>query len=73
MVFDPPGHVRLPTNDDEIIDRTLAIQALAAREVTLVTYDTGMSTRARAAGLTVIKHSRPLEEEPVPVTNARTR
>ena len=43
IVFDPPGHVRLPINDDEMIDRILAIQPLAAREVTLLTYDTGQS------------------------------
>ena len=51
IVFDPPGHVRLPINDDELIDRILAIQPLAGRQVTLLTYDTGQSTRARAAGL----------------------
>jgi len=55
IVFDPPGHVRLPINDDELIDRILAIQPLASRSVTLLTYDTGQSTRARAAGLPVKK------------------
>jgi predicted ribonuclease YlaK len=55
LVFDPSGHVRQPINDDEIIDRTLAIQAIAARDVTLLTYDTGQSLRARAAGLRAIK------------------
>jgi len=55
LIFDPPGHVRLPINDDEIIDRALAIQPLAGRDVTLLTYDTGQSTRARAAGLPVRK------------------
>ena len=43
LFFDPPDHVRLPINDDEIIDRTLAVQALADREVTLLTFDTGQS------------------------------
>lgn len=60
LLFDPPGHTRLPINDDEIIDRALAAQALAGRKVTLLTYDTGQSTRARAAGLRVIK----LKEDP---------
>jgi len=64
LVFDPPGHVRLPINDDEIIDRTLAIEALAARKVTLLTYDTGQATRARAAGLTVLRLQQPAEDDP---------
>jgi hypothetical protein len=68
LVFDPPGHVRLPINDDEIIDRILAIQPLAGREVTLLTYDTGQATRARAAGLRVSKLRSPQESEPVPAT-----
>jgi rRNA-processing protein FCF1 len=63
IVFDPPGHVRLPINDDEIVDRAVAIQPLAARKVTLVTYDTGMSLRARAAGLSEIKLSQQRGEE----------
>jgi len=41
LVFDPPGRVRLPINDHEIIDRPLAVEPLADREVTLLTYDTG--------------------------------
>ena len=49
LLFDPPGHVRLPINDDEIIDRALAVKPLAARTVTLLTYDTGQAMRTRAA------------------------
>ena len=64
LVFDPPGHVRLPSNDDEIIDGALAIEPLADRKVTLLTYDTGQSTRARNAGLQVIKLSQDIGEEP---------
>jgi rRNA-processing protein FCF1 len=64
LVFDPPGHVRLPGNDDEIIDRALAVEALADRKVTLLTYDTGQSTRARNAGLQVVKLSQDIGEEP---------
>jgi rRNA-processing protein FCF1 len=70
LVFDPPGHVRLPINDDEIIDRVMAVQPLAAREVTLLTYDTGQSTRARNAGLRVKKLAQPAKSEPA--TAART-
>lgn len=55
VVLDPPGHVRLPIPDDEIIDRAVAIQPLAARDVRLLTCDTGQHTRGRAAGLKVTK------------------
>lgn len=55
IVLDPPGHVRLPITDDEIIDRAVAIQSLAARRVRLLTCDTGQHTRGRAAGLEVTK------------------
>jgi len=55
VLFDPPGHTRLPINDDEIIDRALSVVPLAARPVTLLTYDTGQSMRARAAGLGAVK------------------
>jgi rRNA-processing protein FCF1 len=54
IVFDPPEHVRLPINDDEIIDRIRAVQPLTARRVTLLTYDNGPALRARHAGLPVI-------------------
>lgn len=64
IVPDPAGHVRLPINDDELIDRTLAIQDLAGRAVILVTFDTGQSTRARAAGLAVNKLTKPIGDEP---------
>jgi hypothetical protein len=58
LLFDPPGHVRLPIKDDEIVDRALAVEPLAGRKVTLLTYDTGQSTRARNAGLQVVKLSK---------------
>ena|SRR5437660_74059 len=64
LVFDPPGHVRLPINDDEIIGRALAVRPLADRTVTLLTYDTGQSTRARNAGLEAVKLSKEIGEEP---------
>jgi hypothetical protein len=65
IVTDPPGHARLPINDEEVIDRTLAIEALAGQRVTMITYDTGQSTRARVAGLEVVKIPQPPEgEEP---------
>jgi len=64
LLFDPPGHVRLPINDDEIVDRALAVEPLAGRKVTLLTYDTGQSTRARNAGLQVVKLRKEIGEEP---------
>ena len=64
LVFDPPGHVRLAIDDDEIIDRALAVGPLADRKVTLLTYDTGQSTRARNAGLAAVKLNQEAGEEP---------
>lgn len=58
LLFDPPGHVRLPVNDDEIVDRVMAVQPLTGRDVTLLTYDTGQPMRARNAELRVIKLSK---------------
>jgi len=73
VLFDPPGHVRLAISDDEIVDRALAAQALAGIPVTLVTFDTGQSTRARHAGLRVIKLSKPLGEEPQNTKNPKAK
>ena len=55
LLLEEPGHVRLPHPDDELVDQALALEALSGRKVYLVTFDTGMSVRARAAGLEVIK------------------
>jgi hypothetical protein len=68
ILSDPPGHVCLPINDDELIDRILAIQPLAGRQVTLLTYDTGQSTRARAAGLSVKKLTK-MDDKPAGTAN----
>lgn len=64
LLFDPPGHVRLPNSDDEIIDRALSVEPLTDRPVTLLTYDTGQSMRARNAGLDAVKLSHETGEEP---------
>jgi hypothetical protein len=53
LLFDPPGYVRISCADSEIIDRALVVQELAARPVTLVTYDTNISMRSRVAGRSV--------------------
>lgn len=59
LVLDPLGHVPLEVGDDEIIDRILACRPLAGRPITLITYDTHMSTKARAHGIPVIKPEQP--------------
>jgi len=59
VVLDPKRHRRLPIADDEIVDRAIAIQGIAGQTVHLVTFDTGMAMRARAAGLTVHKRDMP--------------
>ncbi|MFJ3648342.1 PIN domain-containing protein [Streptomyces murinus] len=64
LLLDPPGHMRLPINDDEIVDRALAVQPLSGREVTVLTYDTGQAIRARVAGLRDYKLSMPVVDEP---------
>jgi hypothetical protein len=71
LVFDPPGHVRLPINDDEIIDRALGAQALAGTAVPLLTFDTSQAARARNAGLQVIKLTVPIGEEPPETRNRK--
>ena len=73
LLFDPPGHVRLPINDDEIIDRALAVQALAGQKVRMLTYDTGQSMRARNAGLTVVKPPEDIGPEPTPAEEGSRR
>lgn len=54
VLFDLPGHVRLPITDDEIVDRALAVQILSGKDVTFLTYDTGQAMRARRAGLSSV-------------------
>ncbi len=63
VLLDPPGHSRLPINDDELIDRALTTQHLAGREVRFITYDTGQATRARMAGLQPAKLRLPEQDE----------
>jgi len=63
LLFDPPDHERLPDNDAEIVDRALAVKALAGRPVTMVTYDKNMAFRARYAGLQAVSPPYPEPEE----------
>jgi predicted ribonuclease YlaK len=55
ILFDPPGHERLPILDDEIVSRALAAQTMAGRSITMLTHDTGQAMRSRAAGLATVK------------------
>lgn len=55
VLMDNPGHVRLPEEDDEIVDRALSVQTLASGPFRLITYDTSMAMRARFVGLPVLK------------------
>lgn len=66
LLFDPPAHVRLPIDDDELVDRLATIQPVTGSKVQLITYDTGQGMRARRAGLDVLKLKRPPEPEPDP-------
>jgi rRNA-processing protein FCF1 len=59
LLLDQPGHVRASIADDEIIGRALAIKPIADREITVITYDTGQSMRARAAKLHTVKLQAP--------------
>ncbi len=57
IAFDSLDHLRLPSNDAEIIDRTLSYVFAATSNVVLVTYDTAMATMALSQGLRVVKLS----------------
>lgn len=65
VLLDPPGHIRLPIGDDEIVDRALSVRPFSRWAVKLLTYDTEQSMRGRAAGLGVIKLARDPADEPV--------
>lgn len=59
VLTDDPDHTPLPTADAEIIDQALGIEARVTSKVRLVTGDTGMALRARAAGVDCIKIATP--------------
>lgn len=71
LMFDPQDHLRLPINDDEIVDRALAIQGLSDQQVTLLTFDTNQSLRARAAGLREVKLRNPKDDEELTLGDPR--
>ena len=60
IVPDPTGrYVRYPRADDEIVRRLTSLRDTTCKNVILVTYDVGMSLRARVAGLTPLLLERP--------------
>ncbi len=65
IVTDPAHHLRLPINDDEIIARAKSFEPLAGQPVTLLTFDTNQTTRARKAGLAVRKLTKDIGPEPL--------
>jgi hypothetical protein len=62
VVLDPPGHVPHESPDAELIDRAVAIEALAGRSVTFLTFDAHQRSRARGAGLEDVRKLADLEE-----------
>jgi hypothetical protein len=73
VLFDDVQHVRLADADDEIIDRTLALQAYAGQPVRLLTMDTSMALRARMLDLRVHKETKDIGEEPAAPTPRPSR
>jgi hypothetical protein len=64
ILWDAPGHLREAVNDNEIIAQGLAAQSLAAVPVTLLTFDTPQSLRARRAHLPEKNLSKPVGNQP---------
>ena len=55
VLVDDLDHVRLPDNDNEIVDQAAVLKQVTGREVIVVTGDTGMVLRAKAARLEVVR------------------
>ncbi len=51
LLADERGHARLPRNDDELVDRAVAVRDVQAAPVHFLSYDTGAVLRAKVAGL----------------------
>lgn len=64
VFYDDEMHVPLHSEDAEIIDRALAVQALSGEKVRLLTMDTGMGLDASRHGLVVHKPARDPEPDP---------
>lgn len=55
LLPDPPGHVRQPNNDDELLTRVEHLTTVVGNRVSLVTGDYGMQVRASARGVACIR------------------
>jgi hypothetical protein len=51
LLPDERGHVRLPRNDDELVDRAVAVRDLQPSPVHFLSYDSGAVLRANLVGL----------------------
>lgn len=65
ILLDPDGHIRLPDNDAEIIDRAHFLRSLLppGRRLILVTGDVSMEFRAESRALEVRHVSRPRPDD----------
>lgn len=73
VFYDDPAHRPLADPDAEIIDRAMAVQTLAGKDVRLMTMDTGMGLNARRVGLLVRKPAREIETPPADGLSTRAR
>jgi predicted ribonuclease YlaK len=54
---DEPGHLRMPSTDQEILERCEFLHQVTGNPATLITGDTGMRINARGRGINVFKLS----------------
>jgi rRNA-processing protein FCF1 len=57
MLPDEPGHLRMSSGDQEILERCEFLNQVTGNPVTLITGDTGMRINARSRGIEVFKLS----------------
>jgi hypothetical protein len=70
IVPDPPEHVPLAVDDEEIVQRVKSWEPLTPNgKITFMTYDTGQAHRARLAGLSVWKGSKSVKEPKTSLPN----
>jgi hypothetical protein len=63
VFLDDAGHIRRPVNDDEIVERAVAIREITGRNVLLASGDYKMLYRAAAAGVGAAHMPRPADVE----------
>jgi hypothetical protein len=55
VLMDPPDHARLTDTDSEVVRRAAYLRRMVGKQVSVVTWDTGMKFRARNARLQAIE------------------